>query len=299
MIELRTLRESELEAWYAHCHTVFADEAPGYFKRHYELDPDRDASLIFVAVEDGEIAATVRVFRRRVWLKGRLLPMGGIGEVSTKVAYRQRGLAASLLAMAIEAMTKQGVPISILFGDQPIYERAGYRFCPVKWTLASIEALEAGPVDMRGFVLSDLPLLMGMHDLYAGRVNGMIQRSCAYWHSWVLAQWQAPEVLLLDGSPAAYCSAVAKDGELSVLELCAAPQGERTLPAFVRAIAARSGCETVRFLSGLMPGVPGEDATIRREMMVRLNVPVKGIGDSDALSALMAEGAGIFLADAF
>ncbi|MDL2317531.1 GNAT family N-acetyltransferase, partial [Eubacteriales bacterium OttesenSCG-928-A19] len=123
----RSLEPRELEAWFAHCQSVFRLEDTEYFRRHFLFDPHADASLIFVAMDGEVIASSLRVFRRHIWLKGRVVAMGGIGEVGTKLEYRKRGLAAELLQLAIAAMETQGMPVSILFGDQPIYERAGWR----------------------------------------------------------------------------------------------------------------------------------------------------------------------------
>lgn len=275
MIEKRTLRPDELEAWYTHCHDVFQIDDRAYFQKHFTLDPDADCSLIFVVVVDGEIVSTVRVFDRTVWISGRAVRMGGIGEVSTKAAHRRQGYAGEMLGMAIDAMRDRHMPVSILFGDRPLYARMGWRFIPVHRTITPASALPdlTGDAVIRSYQQSDLPLLMGMYDFYAGRLDGAVIRSEAYWHTWIAGQWKEPAVLTLNDRPVAYCCAEKreKDAMLLVEELCAAPQGEAYLPGMLKALSKGLACDSVRFLTPLLPKIAGEDATNAHGMMVRVN----------------------------
>ncbi len=301
MIEFRPLRAQELDLWYAHCRSVFESEEAGYFRRHFELDPDADASLIFVAMDGDTIAATVRVFDRRIFLRGRAVRAGGIGEVSAKPAYRRQGLTTRLLDMAVQAMEERGMAVSLLFGEAPLYARALWRFCPIRRTdvIAASLPSDLGGGTLRSFVPEDLPFLMGLYDLFAGRLDGAVIRSEAYWKRWVLPQWQPPSVLEIDGRPAAYaCARLAADGRLHVGELCAAPQAEKLVPGFVLALMERSGTQRARLLIPL-PGMDGEDAAASNLLMVRLNAPMEGIPDSDALADAMRPRVGIFEVDMF
>ncbi len=303
MIEYRALRREELPAWYKHCHSVFTLDDATYFERHFELDPDADCGLIFVAMDGSEIVSTVRVFRRTIWLNGRAVAMGGIGEVSTKPEYRRQGHCEALLRMAVEAMEARGMPVSILFGDQPVYERLGWRFCAARFTAVKAAALPTLSKDetARSFLPEDLPLLMGMYDLFAGRLNGAVIRAEAYWNNWVLKQWKPPVVLLSEGGPVAYaCAAKGGDGKtLRVTELTAVPQAEARLPGFLRAIAEAEGCETVRVAATLIPALPGEKLETPRDFMARLNTPFDGLRDADALRGAFGQNAGMFETDMF
>ena len=109
MVEFRTLRREELNQWFDHCAQVFTqgeytDRMRLYFMRHWYNDSRRRLSGIQVAVVDGEIASTIRVFLRNVYLQGRITAMGGIGEVSTKPQFRRQGLSSKLLEMSIAYM---------------------------------------------------------------------------------------------------------------------------------------------------------------------------------------------------
>ncbi len=301
MLKYRTLRPEELDAWYAHCADVFCESAD-HFRNHYLRDPEGDCDLIFVAMDGDEIAATVRVFSRKVWLFGRAVAMGGIGEVSTKPAYRRQGVAETLLRMAIDAMNARSMPVSILFGDQPLYARLGWRFCTFFLTEVPVSALPAASLSMRPLAMDDLPALMGAYDFFAGRLNGAMLRSEAYWRRWVLAEWHGEtHVLMMDDRPVGYCVAhIEGDPSLLVVdELAAAPHAEAALPAFLRAVTEARGASHVRFPTPLLPGVQGEIRPVEGVMMIRLNTPILGYTDSDVLAAAMAAHAGMFPADSF
>jgi predicted acetyltransferase len=80
---------------------------------------------IFVAfdTEKNQIASTVRVFLRQMKIGEYLFKMGGIGEVSTKEAYRHQGLATKLLHCALEYMNQLEIEISSLHTSEaaPLY----------------------------------------------------------------------------------------------------------------------------------------------------------------------------------
>ncbi len=304
MIEFRTLRTEELPQWYAHCHSVFKLDDPEYFQRHYQYDPHADTSMIFVAMDGEKIASTIRVFVRRMYLLGRLVPAGGIGEVSTQPEYRRQGLAGRLLDMAIEEMARRGMEITTLFGNKHLYTEKGWRFCQFKTRMMDIASLPplAQGLSIRPFQANDLPTVMGLYDLYAGRLNGAVSRTEAYWQRWVLPQWQAPEMLIRDGRPVAYTIVQAgKDGSGTVKELCAAPDAGPLLVSFLRQIAEPAGIQHLSCMASLLPeDAPGNVESIPSHLMVRSLRPIQGIEDSDALAAIMSEkGAGTFSVDWF
>jgi len=300
MIEFRALRPDELDAWCRHCHSVFVGDVDGYFRGHFEMDPFKDTSLIFIAVDDGEIVSTVCVFDRTIWIGGRAVRMGGIGEVSTKSAYRRQGLAGKLLEISIGAMNERGMPVSVLFGNQALYQRMGWRFCGTSWTVvdAAKAALPEG-LSIRAFDEGDLPCVMGLYDLFAGRLDGVVIRSEAYWKQWVLPQWRKPVVLARDGQAVGYFTGQKWKDAYVVDELCAAPGMERVLTDAVAHTAFSLGCGKVRVRSALLPELSGVRETEERAMMVRLNGEFCGVADSDALVQRMEACAGFFWVDGF
>lgn len=303
MIEIRALRPNEIDAWVQHCQGVFQLEDTDYFQRHYTLDPYVDCSLIFIVVHDGEIVSTVRVFDRKVWISGRSVHIGGIGEVSTKIAYRGQGYAGALLNVAIEAMQKRDMPVSVLFGNKPLYEKMGWRFAPRRYTITQRAILPeiSMEVTIRPYQPTDLPYLMGIYDFFAGRLDGAVIRSEAYWRRWIVNQWQTPAVFLLGDRPFAYCctSKSSMDDMLCIDELCASPDGEMHLPSFVKAMMLANGSEKARFHTSFMPHIAGEDATVTNAMMVRINDCTFFDGVAEDFVATSMRNAGMFSVDMF
>lgn len=182
----RTLRAEELDRWADHCFSVFTGDSREYFLAHYANDPWRDLNGIFVAEDKGRIVATVRVFRRRVWLFGREIGMGGIGEVSTKNEYRGQGLAGTLLKMAAQWMAAEGMPVSLLFASKfDFYRKFGWECIPKP---VSSYARASGP-PCAGWAMEpgDMKSLAEV-DAAAVKTNWSVVRTDpAYWETWMKA----------------------------------------------------------------------------------------------------------------
>lgn len=302
-MEIRSLRPEELDAWFDHCMYIFGGgnysaDWRRYFQNHWENDPWRNLEDILVAVDGAEIASTVRIFHRRLFLFGEEVPTGGIGEVSTKPAYRGQGLASALLAAAIRRMEERGMRLSLLSaGIQDFYARLGWRVVPRRWRRTALP--EAGG-DGTGFrrmdPALDLPALRSLHAAYSGRLNGPIVRDDEfYWSHWfrteVKSCWVAEEK---PGAPHAYLCATAKEGRVRVTEFGAAPGREEALdPLAVR--AARELDPAAREIS--IPAVvpvhqPPTGEEEDRDQMIRLVLPGRLGGvefrDTDALVAEIA-----------
>lgn len=71
-VEIRSLKETELEIWFDHLDTVFETTPRNYFVNHWNSDPLRDIEGIRVAIDkkNGKIVSTVRVFIREIYIQG-------------------------------------------------------------------------------------------------------------------------------------------------------------------------------------------------------------------------------------
>jgi predicted GNAT family N-acyltransferase len=203
---LRGLNDDEIDAWTEFCAQTFSYKKPTppsaeYFARHYFNDPQRDASLIRVAVTpENSIVASCRVFLRSIsWASSSssamtILPVGGIGEVCTTEAHRRRGLSVELLQDAVACMKAMNLCISILHSAPsffPVYQNAGYVCSTSQWLVAIVnkKALVTG-VD-HGIVRAasfpkDTQQLMSIHQSYSEqRFVGCIHRSKEYWEQYL------------------------------------------------------------------------------------------------------------------
>lgn len=187
-MEFRTLRPEELDAWAEHCNEVFTGVGHAvdkeYFLRHYNNDPWRDTDGIFVAVDGGRIASTVRLFQRHVWLLGTEVPMGGIGEVSTKPEYRGQGLAGRLLEMALEKMRRDGTAVSVLLSMyHDFYGRYGWKVIAKPY--AKYASAPALPCEGRRLKPDDMPKLMAVDEASEKTDWAVVRTEREYWDLWM------------------------------------------------------------------------------------------------------------------
>jgi predicted N-acetyltransferase YhbS len=278
MIEYRSLRPEELDAWACHCEAVFKGEGhpvdKAYFLGHFHNDPWRDVNGIFVAVDGGAIASTVRVFHRKVWLLGREIPMGGIGEVSTDPAYRGRGLAGTLLSMSVEWMRREGLAVSVLYsGLHDFYRRYGWDVMPK--THARFTGVAGAPCEGRAMSPGDLPALMAV-DAAAARSNWRVVRDSAeYWEKWMTRALERCVVATEGSSVVAWMAYSTADERWSVSDFRALPGFEgrfRGLCSLAAILEGRNGQEFTApaWFAGDMQ--PAQTMTLDYSM-VRLNIP--------------------------
>lgn len=189
MIEFRTLKESELEAWFDHCATVFTGASRQYFKNHWINDPWRDLNTIFVALDNNRIVSTIRVFKRKIYLCGETIAMGGIGEVSTLKEYRKQGLSSKLLAMALEYMKNSNINISMLFGNEPIYSKNGFEIIKSFSINAELDKYK-GLYNIEEFRPNEhLDYIKNIYHEFNAKHNGAIVRyDDFYWNHWFITE---------------------------------------------------------------------------------------------------------------
>jgi predicted acetyltransferase len=296
-MEFRSLRSDELALFFDHCDVCHVETPREYFVKACADDPAFDPADILAAVDDGRIASTVRVIPRKVYLGGRAIAMGGIGDVGTRPEYRRRGLSGKLLTMAIARMLEKDMPLSVLFtGVNEHYARYGWVTLTTRHITADIpDAPLPNGVTARRVTPGDFAALRGLYDLYAPRLGGAIVRDDAlYWDRWVRGKLRNAYALEADGRVQAYAAydKASSGAAFDVTEWIAAPAMEDLLPALlaeVRRADALPG--RARIDAPLWPGALG-DVEEEGYFMVRLNTPItldERLDTNEALAAAMGE----------
>ena len=190
MIEYRQLRFDELDDWFDHCALVFGDLGVyrEVFLHHWHDDPWRDIKDILVAVEDGKILSSVRIFHRDIFFFGQSVSMGGIGEVGTNPKHQGKGLANRLLKLAIEQMKAHNVHISMLVAEiRGYYEKLGWRQVIMFNKVSDVYGDEGFPYSIRQLNFeTDLQSVKAIYEEYSGKYNGAVVRNSGfYWENWV------------------------------------------------------------------------------------------------------------------
>jgi predicted N-acetyltransferase YhbS len=277
-MEFRSLHENELDDWAYHCASVFGGVGhavdTAYFLRHYEDDPWRDVDGIFVAVDGGSIVSTVRVFRRKAWLMGSEIPMGGIGEVSTHAGYRGKGLAGTLLTMATEWMAEQGLNVSLLFaGAHDFYRRFGWECIPKP--LRRFACTAELPCEGRATAGSDMRQLMVV-EAASEKTNWMVVRTDpVYWQSWMTHALGKCVVATEGGGIVAWLAYDTDEGQWSVTEYRALPGYEQKFDGLCSLAATLEGRRGQPFTvpAWLPTGSPEQETYNAMYCMVKLITP--------------------------
>ena len=229
-MEFRALYPEELETWLDHVTTVFSGSRR-YFSNHWHNDPWQDAEGIRIAVDNGTIVSTVRVFIRKLFFHGEPITVGGIGEVSTRPEYRRRGIATHLLKDSIRFMESRDIEVSVLFGSQRIYSMEGWEQVPRYYARQSFRAKQssnsekASAWEVRRANFDDaveVNRLSALYDGYARKFNGTVVRDkIAYWTKWVRTESENAWVAERDGTIEGYVSVARREDGLSVKEFIA------------------------------------------------------------------------------
>lgn len=187
-MEFRSLYPDEFEPWLDHVSHVFRGSRQ-YFINHWLNDPWLDIEGVRVAVDDGQIVSTVRVFIRKMYFHGEMVSFGGIGEVSTRSEYRKRGLATQLLKDSIQFMEKRGIAISMLHGNQRIYSDLGWEHVPRYYGKKKLFGKKQNDYVVRHVNFQDrdeIEQIATHYESYSSNFNGTIVRdNLGYWIDWV------------------------------------------------------------------------------------------------------------------
>lgn len=297
-MEFRSLQSEEIDAWFDHVASVFTIGRQ-YFMNHWYNDPWQDLEGIRVAVDDGKIVSTVRVFVRQMYLHGELVPAGGIGEVSTLPQYRRRGLATRLLQDAIRFMEARGIVISALQGSQRIYSVEGWERIPRYFARVMMAAKAGGAFHIRPADFDsakEREQLARLYDAYSRRFNGVFVRDHPdYWRDWVRTESPNTWVAEQDGVIEGYISISNGDGRLQVREfavtseLFARDRGERVFNALVRYIIKAGGADNyeVVYPAPIADGFSAQTIEQAGSTMYRAILPSQLPGPFNTLADLL------------
>jgi len=225
---IRAARPADMPAAYELLSLCFPDARPDLFRRQTEHDSTfrrRHGRIVDV---DGAVVGYLRIFDRRMWLRGARLRAAGIGSVATHPDYRRRGLATALLRDTLALLRREGYHLSFLGTEvaAPFYERLGWRI--VRQPSHGAPAAEAARLyggqaalperpglTIRPFAPSDLTAVARIHARATRGRTGAVARSLRYW---------ADHLSWIDDDPGGFLVGVS---------------GRRGLAAFVRSRSER------------------------------------------------------------
>lgn len=283
-MEFRALNAEELETWLDHVTSVFTG-GRRYFSNHWHNDPWRDPEGIRIAVDNGKIVSTVRVFIRKMYLHGEPVTVGGIGEVSTRSEYRRRGLATQLLKDAIGFMESRNIVTSSLHGSQRIYSVEGWEKVPRYYAKQPMTARKLVAWDVRPANFDDhaeVERIAALYDAYARKFNGTFVRDAmAYWTAWVRMESPSAWVAERDGTIEGYVSVVHREARLNVEEffvsepIFAEDRGQRLFEELLSNVVAQIDAESLEVIypAAIADGFNAPVIEEHGSTMYRINQP--------------------------
>jgi len=297
-MEFRALYPNELEKWLDHVTHVFTGGRQ-YFSNHWHNDPWRDPEGIRIAVDDGTIVSTVRVFIRKMFLHGEPVTVGGIGEVSTRPEYQRRGLATQLLKDSIQFMESRDIVMSSLHGSQRIYSAEGWEKVPRYYARQPIAAKKQVAWDVRPIDFDDaaeVERIATLYDGYARKFNGTFVRDdIAYWTEWVWTESPDAWVAERDGSIEGYVSVVRREERLNVEEffvsdsVFAEDRGQQFFEELLSNVIAQIDAESLEVIypAPIADGFNAPTIEEHGSTMYRINQPDALSNASDSIPNLL------------
>jgi predicted acetyltransferase len=247
-IRTRAARRADLPDVYRVLDAAFTDAPVQLFIDQTEGDSTLKMRHVRVAEVDGRIAAHVRIFDRRIMIRGVPVRAGGLGSVASMPDARGLQLPTRLLRDAIDVMMRDGTAVSFLYTGIPaFYERLGWRVVREPQLDADAHEAAALPPKRRHRVrrIEDaaVPSLLAIYRRATASTTGAIVRTARTWHD--AQQWlgEDPAGCLIAearGRPVAYLRARSRDYGYNLLEAEHLPGHADAIPLLVARAAKRA-----------------------------------------------------------
>ena len=166
-----------------------------FFARYNQNDPTFRDELCLVALDAGRIVSTVQIFDRTINLKGKAVPMGGIGSVFTREDYRHQRVASGLMSLAVSTMEHEAFEVSLLFAERiTFYNQFGWKELTRNFSvLANAPRIHKSDFKIDVFEVNrDLRDVMRLHREYSGRFDVTVLRDESAWRANLLLAGNTP-----------------------------------------------------------------------------------------------------------
>lgn len=185
-----TLDKKDFEKWVMLCvhafnNNEYSEFFYNHFKSHFLNDPDKDFSDILIAKDEDEIVSSLRIFKRKMYMNGKEIPILGIGEVCTLDAYRGLGLSTKLMNMALSKYQDSNYAFIYLGTGIPnFYRRYGFEETHMKKKI--IQCSNASTITENKIIKPiDYKMIKDIYEVYSSKLNGPIVRNDYYQDNWV------------------------------------------------------------------------------------------------------------------
>ena len=185
-IEIRRAKPEELDrVHFIAAYSFTGDRSEEGRERHKHIEEKAPA---YVLLEDGDIAASLKVYGWTMLVNGAPVRTGGVSGVSCLPEHRRRGYVGQLLRFVLEQMREQGQPLSTLYTPHPaLYRKYGYMVAAsnLKFTLHPKRLRPYNPSAARGRAVriteEDQPLVEAIYKRFSEGRTGQHVRDDWTW----------------------------------------------------------------------------------------------------------------------
>ena len=288
-LELRAARREDFPDISEVLRLSFDEAAPDFFAAQTNHDSTFRLRHARVALVDGALAGHVRIFARRMLVRGEPVAAGGIGSVAAHPDARHAGIATALMEDAIAHMRREGMRLSFLFTGIPgFYERLGYRIVrQPEFAVSRAALIERGAIRAhrarRMNLSTDFPMLLRIYREASRGLTGRIVRTRRTWFDATFWLHAYGDFVALDprtGRVCGYIRSRCRDVGHQILEAECLPGIEDTVMPQLLDVVAHDRCEcgdaivasagTRTALAGALRAIPGtrETEDVRYPMMM-------------------------------
>lgn len=146
-----------------------------------------DPAAMTTAFLGTQVVGSLNVIPLGQWYGGRSVPMGGVATVVVRPEHRGEGIAARLLAHALERMRNEGIVVSTLHpATTRVYRASGWEIggdlAKHRVSTRALERLPRGESEqVRRLGREDWPVVRQCYDMVAPAHPGWIDRSDWWW----------------------------------------------------------------------------------------------------------------------
>jgi predicted acetyltransferase len=201
--EIRPAREEDQERVnFVIAYSFDGDRTPEGRQRMRHVE---ELTRTLALLEDGEIAAALRMYDFSMLVNGAGIGLGGVSSVACLPEHRRKGYVGQLLRHALSDMRERGLPLSALYTPHPsLYRRYGWMFAAANlhytWNPKDVRHLNSAPLRGRARRVGEeeWPALAQVYERFTRGRTGYLERSDRWWREAIFRRLYDPERKPLD-----------------------------------------------------------------------------------------------------
>lgn len=222
-VEIRSVEnKAELEKVFDLLHKTNPNVPRKFFSDRVLNEPNFDLWQTRIAVQNDKIIATIQIFEKKMWLKGKQVPFGGLGNLAVSPSSINNFNSDELIQDTLDLLDEFGYPLSVVFtNNNDFYAKFGFVVMPsYEYSFEKFAAYDATGV--RPFDrYKDLERVMEIYYEFNHIRNGSVCRTPDDWEAQTKYNADDPKAFWVferDGELNGYVRGKLHEGILEILE---------------------------------------------------------------------------------